>query len=165
MSSREQKVCPRGTMLASEPTKHPQYLAPWDLPLLLKNKKHLTSQCFLHREVLMSKALGDKMKKSTICSYKKWLTLLNQNLFIQKCLKNYMKLWTKHIKLLLRAELQWLSRWTALKRCQSWKLNRRSNFTQCVRFCLVLGKWISIKTRQFSKHLSKEKTEQLSARS
>ena len=71
----KQKVPLGGTMLASVLKMSHQQLAPCeDVPLLFKLSPHpekkpkkqkpdFSTQCFLHREMLVSKALGDEMKK------------------------------------------------------------------------------------------------------
>jgi hypothetical protein len=49
----------------------------------------VTTHCFLHREVLVSAALGDGMER--VLMLQKWLTLLNKDQFTRECLENCVK--------------------------------------------------------------------------
>jgi hypothetical protein len=73
-----------------------QWLAPSEVSPLLKkeNSDVVTTHCFIHREVLISKTLGGEMKKVLDDSTKR-LTLSNKDQLTPECIKNYVKTWTK----------------------------------------------------------------------
>jgi hypothetical protein len=51
-----------------------------------ENPGVVTTHCFFQRVMLMSKTLGDEVKKFWMM-LPKWLTLLNKDQFTQECLK------------------------------------------------------------------------------
>jgi hypothetical protein len=62
-----------------------------------KENPDITTHCFIHREVLVSKTLGDEMKKVLNNTIK--IINLNKVQFTQECLKNCVKTWTNSISI------------------------------------------------------------------
>jgi hypothetical protein len=60
----KQNVCLGRTVSACVLAEPYKWLAPFEIsPPLSKKNRDVTTHCFIHREVLVSKALGDEMKK------------------------------------------------------------------------------------------------------
>jgi hypothetical protein len=69
---------------------------------------HITTHCFIHREVLVSKTLRDKMKK-VLDEATKIVNFDKQRPLYYRMLKKTENLDKQHINLLLHTEIQWLS--------------------------------------------------------
>lgn len=81
-----------------------------------KQKPDFSTQCFLHRELLVSKALEDEMKKFYL-KLQKMIDFIKQKPVYSKMFKELCEnLDKEHINLLLHAEVQELSRWRVLNR-------------------------------------------------
>jgi hypothetical protein len=87
-----------------------QCLAPLEITTLVKkeNPDIITIHCFIHRGVLISKTLGDEIKK-VLDDATKMINLSNKDQFTTGCLKNCKTLDKQHINL-LHTEIWCLSR-------------------------------------------------------
>ncbi|XP_072909831.1 zinc finger BED domain-containing protein 5-like isoform X6 [Hemitrygon akajei] len=104
-----------------------------------ENPDIVTTHCFLHREVLMSKTLGDDMKK-VLDAATKMVTFIKQRPVHSRMFKKLCEhLDKEHTNLLLHTEIQWLSRGRVLNRLfelkgelqEYFQENGRPYFAEC----------------------------------
>jgi hypothetical protein len=96
------------------------------------NPHVVTTHCSIHREMLVSKSLGDEMK-NVLDDATKMVNFIKQRTIYSRMFKKLCEnLEKQHINLLQNTEIRWLSRMLELKELQDYfQENSRPDFAKC----------------------------------
>ncbi|XP_068115889.1 zinc finger BED domain-containing protein 5-like [Hyperolius riggenbachi] len=111
-----------------------------------ENLSVVTTHCFLHREVLVSKSLGEEMKK-VLDDVTKMVNFIKQRPLHSRMFKKLCEDMDKeHVNLLLHTEIRWLSRGRVLNRVFELKSELQEYFQQISNAhfsgCFEDGEWL-----------------------